>query len=292
MTDHILDFKCTYDNSAGVSAKVAEESGLTFPDAYLHGDTMELLSKTLKHADGAVFCELPFCHTVEAEAMGGIINLGNAQAGPRAKEYGCSTMEEVLALPAIDFSRGRIGQVLQACKLLTEEGEHVVLEVSGPFTILNVLIDPRYVYRCLRKNPELAEKIFRKLGDEVLRFVEEAKKCGVEFISYADASGGVNILGPKMSKQVVDFFTYEYVKKLEALADERTMILLCPKTTLALIGSGRAQWQDIKLRQEQSLTYQQACIKLLGKIRLSGMMCVKNVNYPITSGVFKAVELL
>ena len=83
----IKDFNCTYDNSAGISGAVTEGLGLTFPDAYLHADTMAKLSKALKEYDGAGFCELPFCHTVEAEALGGIINYGNDKTGPRAKEY-------------------------------------------------------------------------------------------------------------------------------------------------------------------------------------------------------------
>ena len=71
----IKDFNCTYDNSAGIRSEVTEGLGLTFPDAYTHCDTMVTLSKMLKEKDKAVICELPFCHTLEAEAMGGIINI-------------------------------------------------------------------------------------------------------------------------------------------------------------------------------------------------------------------------
>ena len=80
----------------------------------------------------------------------------------------------------IDFSTGRIHEVLLACKELREMGEHVVLEVSGPFTILNVLIDARYVFKGMRKKPEVMKQVFWKLGNEVLKFMEEAKKYGVE----------------------------------------------------------------------------------------------------------------
>ena len=38
----IKDFNCTYDNSAGISSAVTEGLGLTFPEAYLHWDTMDL----------------------------------------------------------------------------------------------------------------------------------------------------------------------------------------------------------------------------------------------------------
>ncbi|MDO4474699.1 MAG: uroporphyrinogen decarboxylase family protein [Eubacteriales bacterium] len=285
----ILDFKCTYDNSAGIGRSVTEGLGLTFPDAYLHADTMVLLSRALKEHDGGVFCELPFCHTVEAEAMGGIINMGNEIAGPRAKEYICTKMEEILELPPIDFETGRIHEVLLACQKLREEGEHVVMEVSGPFTILNVLIDAKYVFKCLRKNPELAMKVFWKLGEEVFLFMEEAKKYGAEFISYADSSGGVNILGPKMAEQVVEGFTYEYLKKVERLADDHTMILLCPKTTFALLGTEKAVFRDIPLNER--MLYSEACMKQLGKVKFGGMMCVKNVRYEIGNGVFKEVVL-
>ena len=107
----IKDFQCTYDNSAGINSEVTRGLGLTFPDAYLRGDTMAALSRALKEHDKAAFCELPFCHTVEAEAMGGIINYGNEVTGPRAKEYICTAPEELLDLPEIDFSKGTLTYV-------------------------------------------------------------------------------------------------------------------------------------------------------------------------------------
>ena len=58
----------------------------------------------------------------------------------------CRTMEELLELPEIDFTSGRIHEVLLACQELRNQGEQVVLQVSGPFTILNVLMDARYVF--------------------------------------------------------------------------------------------------------------------------------------------------
>ncbi len=283
------DFQCTYDNSAGISGEVTEGLKLTFPDAYLHHETMAALSKALKAHDKAAFCELPFCHTVEAEAMGGIVNYGNEVAGPRAKEYICTTPEELLELPEIDLSAGRIHEVLLACKELREEGEHVVLQVSGPFTILNVLIDAKYVFKAMRKKPELMKEVFWKLGNEILKFMEEAKRYGVELISYADSSGGLNILGPKMAEQVVEDFTYEFLKKAEALTDDKTMILLCPKTTFALFGTGKARFRDHKL--SGAMAYGEGCIEMIGKVKFAGQMCIKNVGYQLENGVFKEVVL-
>lgn len=285
----IKDFSCTYGNSAGISGEVTEGLGLTFPDAYLCWDTMAALSKRLKEHDKAAFCELPFCHTVEAEALGGIVNYGNEKAGPRAKEYICTSPEELLELPEIDFSSGRIHEVLLACRALRETGEHVVLQVSGPYTILNVLIDAKYVFKAMRKKPELMKKVFWKLGGEILRFMEEGKKYGADLISYADSSGGVNILGPKAAGQVAEDFTYGFLKKAETLADDKTMILLCPKTALALLGTGKARFRDLML--PGPMGYGEGCIEMIGKVKMAGQMCIKNVGYRLENGVFKEVVL-
>ena len=262
----IKDFNCTYDNSAGINGEVTEGLGLTFPDAYLHADTMAKLSRALKE------------------------HYGNDKTGPRAKEYICTKPEELLELQPIDFSKGRIHEVLQACRMLREQGEHVVLQVSGPFTILNVLIDARYVFKAMRKQPEVMKEVFWKLGNEVLRFMEEAKKYGVDLISYADSSGGVNILGPKMAEQVVEDFTYEFLKQVEGLADEHTMILLCPKTTFALLGTGHGKLKDHLT--EAGIRYGEACIRMTGKAKFAGQMCIKNVGYELENGIFKELVLI
>lgn len=52
-----------------------------------------------------------------------------------------------------------------ARQALREEGEHVgKLQVSGPFTIPNVLIDAKYVFKAMRKKPELMKEVFWKPG--------------------------------------------------------------------------------------------------------------------------------
>lgn len=285
----IKDFQCTYDNSAGISEEVTEKLNLIFPEAYMHWETMAILSKTLKEHDGASFCELPFCHTVEAEALGGLINYGDGRTGPRAKEYRYASVKELLNLPEIDFSQGRIHEVLLACQALHNQGEHVVLMVSGSFTILNVLIDARYVFKAMRKKPEIMKEVFWKLGGEVLKFMKEAQKYGVDMISYADSSGGTNILGPKMALQVVEDFTYEFIKEAEQVLGERTILLLCPKTSLALIGAEKAVFRDVPL--SGPMEYGKACQEVIGKVKIAGQMCIKNVHYMLDNAMIKEIKL-
>ncbi len=285
----IVDFNCTFQYSVGINENVTKKLNLKFPDAYMKRDTMAEIALAIKEYDGATFCELPFCHTVEAEAIGGIVNYGDEKAGPRAKEYICSNPEEILELKEIDFSDGRIFEVLEACRILREQGEDVVLDVAGPFTVMNVLIDPVHVFKAMRKKPELMKKVFWRLGNDVLKYVEEGIKRGVTMISYADSSGGVNILGPKMAEQVVEDFTYEYLQKLQEITGDKALVLLCPKTVFALLGTEKAEFVDVKL--PSPMRYSEACAWLAGKEKFVGQTCIKNIKYELKNGVCKALHL-
>ena len=288
--EKIVDFKCTYNNSAGINEEVTRNLKLSFPQAYKHCETMTLIAKELKKHDNAAFCELPFCHTVEGEAMGGIINYGDEKIGPRAKEYVCKSADDVLNLKSIDFTKGRISEVLKACTHLRNEGKNIVLEISGPFTILNVLMDATRVFKIFRKEPEKMKQIFDKFQNEILNFIEAGQRAGANLISFADSSGGVNILGPKMMKESVDMFTYPFLKKAEKVIDDKTILLLCPKTTFALLGTNKASLYDIQL--SKPMKYGEGCIEAIGKTKIAGQMCIKNINYELTEGKIKGIKLI
>ncbi len=167
------------------------------------------------------------------------------------------------------------------------------LELQFPDAYMHhetMAIDAKYVFKAMRKKPELMKEVFWKLGGEILRFMEEAKKYGVDMISYADSSGGLNILGPKMAEQVVEDFTYEFLKKAAEKLGDSPLILLCPKTTFALLGTGKAEFVDAEL--SGPMEYGEGCIEMIGKARFMGQMCIKNVHYKLESGRIKTVRLI
>lgn len=286
----IKDFHCSYDNASGISAEAVASANISFPEVHNDARMMAALAKALKEYEDAPFCTLPFCHTIEAEAMGGIVNLGDENAGPRCGGYITQSMAEILDLPDIDFSKGRIAKVLEACRILSDEGEHVVVEVCGPITVMNSLIDPKYIFKTIRRDKETAKAVFDKLGEQSFRFMQQAKEHGAQFISYADVVGGVNIVGPNMAEDIVDFFTYDYVKKIQALSDDNCMIMLCPKTTFALLGTDKAEFRNVPL--SGPMRYGEACIELLGKVKLAGMTCYKNIDFTLNNATFKEVVLI
>lgn len=273
----IKDFKCTYQNSAGICPEVIRGLDLKFPDVHLHAETMALLAVHIRKAGHAEFCELPFCHTVEAEAMGGMINLGNERTGPRAKEYICTRPEELLQLPVIDYSAGRIAEVLKACRILKEQGETVVFMVSGPLTILNVLMDPRHIFKGMKKKREIMQQVFDKIREELLRFTVKIVEAGADIISYADSSGSLNIIGPDNMKYMTEHFTWPYLSEALEITAGKTQIALCPKTSFALTGTGLAQWKKVPVSGK--MPYIQACLQAGNEGIFTGQMCLKNRDY-------------
>lgn len=286
----IKDFHCGYDNFTGISADIVRGLDLQFPDAYVQSEPMARLAQAVKRQLNAAFCCLPYCHTTEGDAMGAKVVYGDAATGPRVREFAYRSLEEALALPDIDFSRGRIHETLLACRRLHEAGEHVVLNVSGPITILATLVDITVVVRTALKNRALMQKVYARMGDNIFCYMEKAKAYGVDLLAYADPTGGVNILGPRLALHAVEDFTAGFASRMAGLADSGTMILLCPKSALALQGTGRATIREVPL-PEPGMRYGEACIAMIGKVGLAAQMCIKNIDYRIKNGLFRELVL-
>ena len=285
----IRDFRCGYSNSVGVSNEVTEPLGLDFPDAYLHRDTMVQLSRAVKEHDGAGFCLLPFCRTVEVEALGGNVNMGNANTGPRAGNPVCSTIEDLAALPEIDCTHGRIHEVLEACRLLKQQGEVVCLEVTGPWTMAQNLMDSRKVFKFYRKQPEEMTAALRKLASRLLPYVEQAREVGVDIIMFSDSAGTLSILGPKLMERATREITYDFVKQLDELVDGSMVIQLCPKLVYALIDTGLADFRMHELGER--VDFLEALLRLRGTVRLAGQTCVKSTGVAIVNGRIRELVL-
>ncbi len=280
----IRDYPCTYLQSNGQALSVYE--GHSFPEVHLKAEDMAVLALEIREKTGAEWCILPFCHTVEAEALGAKIRYGDARNGPRVAQYACQSIEELCMLPPIDPAVGRMAQVLKACRLLRERGEEVLLEITGPFTLLSSLIEPAIIFRALRKAPEYMNELLNKLQSDLLLYIECAQTAGVHLFSYADPTGGVNILGPKLTEQLTKDFTMPLLKEMDLRLDSDVLIHLCPKTVFALQDTGMAEACTYDLSGDFS--YTEAILSACGKVRFVGQTCLKNQKFrpgPVLQGL-------
>lgn len=65
-----MSFKCTGDNLEQIPEEVVRETGMTFPKAHTDKNNIATLAVALMKHRGDLIARVPFCVTVEAEAMG------------------------------------------------------------------------------------------------------------------------------------------------------------------------------------------------------------------------------
>lgn len=276
---------CGHLDATGVEAGLLARLGLAFPGLHTDSAALASLARGIRESNGAVLCTLPFCCTVEAEALGASIRLGDAAVGPRAQAPVCSSLRAVLRLPPLTTAAGRMGQVLRACALLSGAGDPVALEISGPLTILNWLMELAVVLREWRRDAALMAEVLARLQDELAGYALAAAKAGVSVLGYADPTGTLSILGPKRFAFVADRFVLPLLGRLQADIGGKAAVHVCPKIAHALVSEGRAHWQDLPLGRP--MAYGQGCLAA-GKSGLSlGEACLKNTGYILKNGIIK-----
>lgn len=271
-------FKCAGDGLEEIPAEVIEKGEFSFPEVHLNVEEMIRFSKAIKEYRNEEYIQIPFCMTVEAEALGAKINLGDRRNGPRVLQYAFNSMDELDNIHDIDYTKHRIEVVLKAVKLLSSEGENVILSVQGPYSIAQSLVDPTLLFKATKKEKCKVEKFLSFIENEVVKFIREGIKHGARIISYGDASGTLDILGPKMYSELSGKYNCNVLKRISQGFDD-VVIHVCGATSASLHNSGLIKSRSIELEGE--LTYGEALKKVIeddGNIKVVGHNCIKRLN--------------
>lgn len=283
-------YKCGASEASEISEKALKAPGIAFPDAYESCEGMALLAQSVKKAGDSSVCILPFCRTLEAEALGGNIKPGTDKACPRAGDPAYDSLEEIAKRACdIDFGQGRIKETLDAVRLLKKEGETVALELTGPVTVLSSLTDARKVFKALRRERETAAGLMRHLSSQTLRFIEEGKDAGVDIFIFSDSAGAPEIVGPKLTEQLADDYLCDFLKAASGLMDDSCVMLLCSKYYHALTSLGKAD--ERKHAIECGIRFSDALLSLRGQIGIAGQLCVKHKDAQIVNGIIRELVL-
>ncbi len=294
------EYKCFPKEENFTISQVIATKPLKYTAAFIKGESMSQVSKKYKELNSNKFCILPLSNTLEAEAMGASINYGlKDNLGPRAGKKISSSMEEILQLEDIDFTKGAIKEVLLAIKILKNRGERVILEVSGPFLIMDFFIEASKVYKAVRKKDQVGRRVFEKIKKNLLAYIKEAIKAGVDVISYADPPASLTVLGPSLLKNTYDIFTRDFLIELKKIAsEERILIHLCPKLTQLLLAMEKVDFKEISLEAKEVISYEEAILEMACKIKdfektfFMGQMCINMKKSKIYSRKIKVIELL
>ncbi len=150
----------------------------------------------MREATGFDNVAAPFCMTVEAEAFGAEVDMGDRTAQPHV-------VRPVLPddgsgrLPEPDLRAGRAGVLLEALRELRRRcpDAAVIGNVVGPFSLLAMLADPLMVLRWTRRRPELVDGYLDAITPHLERFAADQVAAGADAVCIADPTATGEILG-------------------------------------------------------------------------------------------------
>lgn len=273
------DFTCSGSYSEGIPDEILTKTGYQFPQAHTDMTALSCLAREMKSLKNEPVCRLPFCLTIEAEAMGADIRLDDMKNGARVRTYAFTRIEELNTIQPINFQLGRINTVLDAAAYLHNQGETVALNIEGPFTILSSLIEPKLLYKAIRKNDPSVLPGFEMIEKNIIAYAQLAIEAGVTILSYADPVGAIDIIGPQLYKQHSGRVTCNILKTLAA-TPRNAVIHLCGKTSTALEKCGFAQSK--RHDHNESVTYFDALSQMVNdnkETQIIGHSCIRRLPW-------------
>jgi len=273
-----FNFKCASGELEEIPQQLLQKEQFSFPEVHLHAEEMVKLSKAIKDYRNEEYVKLPFCVTIEAEALGAKVNLGDKNIGPRISQYSINSIDELGDIPRINYRKNRIKEVLDAIQILSDEGEKAILSVQGPYTIAQSLIEPKLLFKAARKDKDKVDKLLNLIEDEVVGYIKEGINRGVKIISYSDSSGTLDILGPNMYEELSGKYNLNVLKKVSKVLKDG-IIHICGVTSASLQNSGLIKSISYELNEE--LTYSEAINKVIDEnknIKVIGHNCINRFN--------------
>ncbi|WP_089610976.1 uroporphyrinogen decarboxylase family protein [Dehalobacterium formicoaceticum] len=195
-----------------VFQEIMEKSNCLWPEAHVNADKMAGLVYALNEAGGFENYGVPFCMTVEAEAMGAQVNMGNLICEPHVVDSPLKSSAQVDLLKPLDVNTGRAKVVIDAIKILKAKNTEVPIigNMTGPVSIAGTLVDMSALLKEFHINPADTVKLLDFIVENLIVFGKAQIEAGADAICIAEPSGTGEILGPKRFRD----YSVKYVNEV------------------------------------------------------------------------------
>lgn len=208
-----------------ITTDLMDICGIGWPEAHLNSEMMANLAFASFENNCFDNVGVPFCMTIEAEALGAKVTMGNRIFEPHVIEYAIDSVEQWKSLKKLDCNSGRAKIVLDAIKILKSKniGAPIIGNITGPISTASSVMEPVKFYKELRKKNEEAHEFLEFVTDEIIHFAKEQIKAGSDIIAISDPSGTGEILGPKYFEE----FAVKYLNKIiDGIKEEEVGIIV------------------------------------------------------------------
>ncbi len=182
-----------------------EKTDSFWPEAHTDAEKMAILGSSLYELVGLECARIPFCLTVEAEAIGCKVNLGSEDKTPLVMESPFQNASDI-KIPTDFLHNGRIPVVLEALKKLKEKyGDTlpIIVGITGPFTLTGHLLGVEKMVRYMRTKPYEIESALDKALDVSMEYVNALSEIGPDIICVAEPTSATELINPLQFKTIV-----------------------------------------------------------------------------------------
>jgi len=202
-----------------------------WPDAHTDAHKMAELAMGVPTVLGLESVRMPYCLTVEAEALGCKVDLGKQDRTPMIKQH---TYDEDSEVPIPDSPVGRMKVVIEAVKIAKAKmGKEypIVVGTTGPFTIAGHLVGTEKLLLWMIVNQDAVKKFVDIAVQVEKMYIDALIAAGADVIVMSDPSSSTDM----MSVDMFDSYSKPAIKAVFADAgDAKTVLHICGNTTALL----------------------------------------------------------
>jgi [methyl-Co(III) methanol-specific corrinoid protein]:coenzyme M methyltransferase len=181
-----------------------EKTEVYWPEAHVNADMMAILGSSLYELAQLECARIPFCLTVEAEAMGCKVDLGNIERTPQITETPFKTGNDI-EVPTDFLSKGRIPVVLEAIAKLKDQYDElpIIVGITGPFTLTGHLLGVENMLRDMKIRPDDIENAVDNSLDACMDYAEAISQVEPDIICVAEPTAAPELIDPLQFKTIV-----------------------------------------------------------------------------------------
>jgi len=189
-----------------------------WPEGHERGEIMAKQAMAAHSVLGFDAVRVPFCQTIEAEALGCKIKPGGPKGIPGIEDPPPYNLDDDPGFPDDFLSRGRIPELLKAVRIMKKELSDevaIIAGIIGPFTLAGALVGTapllKATFRATDKIPPFLE-VAEKAGTALAKALIDA---GADIISCEDMTASPEMIAPKTYRD----FELEYQsRQFEAIS--------------------------------------------------------------------------
>jgi MtaA/CmuA family methyltransferase len=201
-----------------VTLEQMEKIGVYWPKAHRNAEQMARLAAAAWEQTGLESIGVPFCQTVEAEALGCEIIWGDKKTDiPHAPFQGLSTPDGIEVSERF-LEKGRVPIVLKAIEILASRyGEELPIfgHVIGPFSLAAHLANMKKILVSIHKNPDLVREFTRIGIDAIAEYGNAMLEHGADAIVIENMFASVDMIGSSAYARFAAPFDRELIRKLK-----------------------------------------------------------------------------